>query len=106
MKFITDEEYEIGLKNGLTKHLVYMRVYVNNWDIEKAITTPPMPLEERSRKHPKEYTDLAIKNGIPLITFYSRIKRGWTYEEASTVPPLPVNKRRNFRLGGKKNDKE
>lgn len=106
MPFVTEEEYKIGLKNGLRKQLVYIRVYVSGWDVERAITTPPMPLEERSRKYPKTYTDLATKNGIPLITFYSRIKRGWDIEEASTLPPLPVNKRRNYRLRRNENDKE
>lgn len=29
-----------------------------------------------------------IKNGICLVTFYSRLKKGWSYEEAATKPLL------------------
>lgn len=84
--YITDEQYEIGFKNGLKKPTIYRRVYQYGWDIEKAITTPAIKREYRSRKHPKEITDLALSNGICLVTFYSRLKHGWSYKEAATTP--------------------
>lgn len=85
--YITDEQYDIGIKNGIKKSTIYHRVYDYGWDIEKAITVPPKSRADRSRKYPKEYTDLALKNGICLTTFYSRINtHGWSYEEAATRP--------------------
>lgn len=86
MLYITDEQYEIGFKNNIKKDTIYRRVYQYGWDIEKAITTPVIPREHRSRKYPKEYTDLALSNGMSILTFYSRLKKGWSYEKAATTP--------------------
>lgn len=86
MIYITDEQYKKGIENGLKKITIYRRVYQYGWDIEKAITTPVISREHRSRKHPKKYTDLALSNGICLITFYSRLSKGWSYEDAATKP--------------------
>lgn len=86
MIYITDEQYKIGIENGIKKPTIYRRVYHYGWDIEKAITTPAITREHRSRKYPKEYTDLALANGMSIITFYSRLKKGWSYKEAATIP--------------------
>lgn len=97
MRYISEEEYKIGLKNGLKKSTIYMRVYRYDWDIEKAITTPPTKREYKARKYPKKYTDLALENGICLITFYARVRKGWSLEDAATVKLLT-----NRKTGGKK----
>lgn len=97
MQYLTEEHYKIAEKNGIKEATLYRRVYQYKWDIQKAITTPVIPRSERSRKYPKEYTDLALSNGVCLVTFYTRLKNGWSIEEASTVPPLPVNKRKNHK---------
>ena len=86
MTYITDEQYKIGIENGIKKSTIYRRVYQYGWDIEKAITVPVIDREHRSRKYPKKYTDLALSNGICLVTFYSRLKKGWSFEEAATRP--------------------
>lgn len=86
MIYITEEQYRIGIENGIKKPTIYRRVYQYGWDVEKAITTPVISREHRSRKHPKEYTDLALKNGICMVTFYSRLKKGWGYKLAATKP--------------------
>lgn len=93
MIFITDEQYEIADSNGISKHIVYTRVFQHGWDIEKAIVVPVTPRAYRARKHPKKYTDMAIANGISLCTFYTRLKKGWGYEKASTIKPIPRAKR-------------
>lgn len=36
----------------------------------------------------EEQYNIGIKNGICLVTFYSRLKKGWSYEEAATKPLL------------------
>ena len=97
MIYITDEQYEIGIKNGIKKFTIYSRVYYYGWDIEKAITTPPTKREYKARKYPKKYTDLALENGICLITFYARARKGWSLEDAATVKLLT-----NRKTGGKK----
>ncbi|MBD7914544.1 hypothetical protein H9660_05245 [Clostridium sp. Sa3CUN1] len=97
MIYITDEQYEIGIKNGIKKFTIYSRVYHYGWDIEKAITTPPIKRECKARKYPKKYTDLALENGICLITFYARVRKGWSLEDAATVKLLT-----NRKTGGKK----
>ena len=103
--FITEEHYKIAKENGIQEATLYRRVHQYGWDIEKAITTPPIPRQSRSRKHPKKYTDLALANGVCLITFYARLKRGWTYEQASSIKPLPLyEKLKN--IGGIESDKE
>ena len=92
MEILLKEHYEIGMKNGLKKPTIYRRVFQYGWDINSAITIPAKSREYRSRKHPKKYTDLALKNGICLVTFYSRLKKGWSYEEASTIKPSISNR--------------
>ena len=99
MRYISEEEYKIGLKNGIKRQTMYRRVYQYGWDVEKAIATPPIKRECRARKYPKEITDLALKNGICLITFYARVRKGWSLEEASTVKILT-----NTKTGGSKNE--
>lgn len=80
--YITPEEYDIAKRNGLPKYLVYQRVMVYGWDIERAITQP--------KKEQKSYGTLvriAKQNGIKPNTFYSRIHlRGMTPEEAAVAP--------------------
>lgn len=95
MQYLTEEHYEIGFKNGLKKPTIYRRVYQYGWSIEDAISKPVICRSKRSRKHPKKYTDLALANGICLVTFYSRLKKGWSYEEASTLELGSRLKRRN-----------
>ena len=103
MIYITEEQYKAGIKNGIKKPTIYTRVFEYGWDIEKAINTPTIKKEYKARKYPKKYTDLALSNGICLITFYSRIKKGWSYEDAATIKPIPRNERRIKRVnsGGK-----
>lgn len=93
MQYLTEEHYEIGLKNGLKKPTIYRRVYQYGWSIKDAITKPTINRSKRARKHPKEIVDLALSNGISLITFYARLKYGWSYEEASTIKPKTRRKR-------------
>lgn len=50
MRYISEEEYKIGLKNGLKKPTIYMRVYRYDWNIEKAISVPSKSRRDRARK--------------------------------------------------------
>lgn len=97
MKYITDEQYNIAMKNGVKKSTVYSRVYLYKWDVEKAINTPVITREYRSRKYPKKYTDLALSNGMSIVTFYNRVKSGWSYKKAATEPLLRKKKTKRER---------
>ena len=81
MEYLTDEDYEIAAKNGICKKTAYSRFYQNGWTKEKTITTP-VP---KRRTYPKEWVDLAKKNGISKNLFIMRIRKGLTYEEAATL---------------------
>ena len=81
MEYLTDEDYEIAAKNGICKNTVNSRFYQSGWTREKSITTPVMP----RRTYPKEWVNLAKKNGISKNLFIMRIRRGLTYEEAATL---------------------
>ena len=81
MEYLTDEDYEIAAKNGICKNTVNSRFYQSGWTREKSITTPV----QKRRTYPKEWVDLAEKNGISKILFIMRIRKGLTYEEAATL---------------------
>lgn len=82
--YITPEEYEIALKNGIKKEVVYQRVYRYGWTIKKAITTPTRK-RDMSYKKKNLYVETALKNGISANAYYARLRRGWSKEKASTT---------------------
>lgn len=84
--YVSPEEYEIALKNGIKKENVYQRVYRYNWSIQRAITTPvrkrDMSYKEKGKN---EYLEIALQNGISANAYYVRVSRGWSKEKASTT---------------------
>ena len=87
---ITKEQYKIGLSNGISRSLLIKRVRKCGWDIEKALTHPITPRNERGKKSeiftPKQFKK-AKKNGLSRSTIYSRVLRdGMTPEEAVSTP--------------------
>lgn len=135
--YITPTEYEIAEKNGISKQCLEVRIRSLGWSKFRALNEKPLkfnrlpkewidieiaatkPLQnkssqakkayEASRKYPKEYKDLALKNGISERTFHRRLKSGWDLITASTKPPmtsreiglLTKDKRSNFIYGNK-----
>lgn len=83
--FVSDEQYEIARKNGISRYNAYNRVWRLGWSIEDAITKP-VGQKGFKRKYPIEYLEKAIKNGITNATFIGRVSRGMSYEEACTRP--------------------
>lgn len=77
------EHYEIAEKNGISKENVYQRVKSYGWSIERAITTP---IGSRWLGKYKGFHKTALKNGISLNSFYSRVRLGWKLEDAATKP--------------------
>lgn len=95
---------------GVGKETFHSRLS-RGWSIEDA-ATKPMPTDDEIRAQalqatdhvrvfPKEYVQLAEKNGIPYPTFRMRvIKSGWDYERAATEPVW--TKQQIGRLGAKR----
>ena len=80
MKYITDEDYATAEKNGIKKATVRARVMDFDWEIEKAITTPP----RNFINIPPQILRVLKKNKISIATYRGRINTGWSIERAMT----------------------
>lgn len=86
---------EIAKEHGICYSTLRYRANRLGWDLERAATQPLQDRSiqarnayEKSRKYPKEYKDLALKNGISERTFHRRVKSGWTLEAAAITPTM------------------
>ena len=110
------EWIDIARKNGICYSTFKYRVNILKLNIEIAATKPLQDRKlqakkacEASRKYPKEYKDLALKNGISERTFHKRLESGWDLINASTKPLmtnreiglLTKEKRSHFVYGNK-----
>lgn len=81
-KFITDEQYEIAARNGISRNNVYQRVHNYDYDVERAITEPLRKPSERWMR----WKHIAMAHGVSNEAFNSRIRQGLTEEDAATKP--------------------
>ena len=81
--YITDEEYEIAEKNGISKDTLNFRIRRMGWNKEKALTKPPRKYTDRAKQ-----VEIAKSNGIGRSTFYDRLSYGWKVEDACTIPVM------------------
>ena len=81
--YITDEEYAIAKKNGISKHTLNYRIRQMGWGKEKALTTKPRKYTDRAKQ-----VEIAKANGISRATFYDRLSDGWKVEDAYTIPVM------------------
>ena len=81
--YITDEEYEIAEKNGISKDTLNFRIRRMGWDKEKALTTKTRKYTDRTKQ-----IEIAKANGIGRSTFYDRLADGWKVEDAYTIPVM------------------
>ncbi|MEW9139778.1 hypothetical protein [Bacillus wiedmannii] len=79
--YITDEQYLIANRNGISKKNVYQRVNECGWSIEKAITKPLH--NTKNKKTDRALMLLAELNGISYDTYKKRIKDGMDPHEAA-----------------------
>jgi len=80
--YITPQQYNIALENGISDRLATERVRTLGWTVEKAITQP----SRKSRKY-GHWLEVAKENNVTLCVLYSRVSRqGMTMEEAATTP--------------------
>ena len=77
--YITPEDYEEAEKNGISKTLLYQRVRIYNWSIERAINT-----KKRGSQITSEEWREGVRNGLSRHLILSRLRRGWDLERACT----------------------
>ncbi|WP_410512069.1 hypothetical protein PaeBR_18795 [Paenibacillus sp. BR2-3] len=94
--YITPEDYERAATQGVSRMRLEYRIRSWAWEKERAISTPPRPLQDRS-----EWRKVAEANGIPRALFYNRIlHHGWGEERAATQPiATDVDRAANARIG-------
>lgn len=97
--YITDAEYAIAERNGISKANVYNRVNHLGWSVERAITESIRKPDAVRMK----YLQLAKKNNISATLYCNRLKEGWGYREAATTPKIDskdigkIRRERNIR---------
>ncbi|WP_195723877.1 hypothetical protein [Bacillus sp. RIT694] len=79
--YITDEQYLIANRNGISKKNVYQRVNEYGWSIEKAITKPLH--NTKNKNTDRALMLLAELNGISYAAYKRRIKDGMDPHEAA-----------------------
>lgn len=79
--YITDEQYLIANRNGISKKNVYQRVNEYGWSVEKAITQPLH--NTKNKKTDRTLMLLAELNGVNYGTYKKRIKDGMDPHEAA-----------------------
>jgi hypothetical protein len=78
---ITPEQYAVAAQNGVGKWALISRLN-NGWELEKALTTPPVP----RRKYSEHWLQVAEQNGISKPMYWQRVKQmGWSEEKAATT---------------------
>lgn len=84
---------KIAANHGICYSTLRYRANRLGWDLEMAATQPLQDRKiqakrayEKSRKYPKEFKELAEKNGISERTFHHRLESGWNIEKAATRP--------------------
>lgn len=93
MQELTKDDIKAAKENGISYGALYHRVYMRDWDIDRAVTEPLHdPKLDRTSKNQKWY-DLGAKNGIPRRLVWLRHYNGWSWEKAATDPVRPYNKR-------------
>ena len=85
--YITPNQYEIALGNGISNKILAQRVRSSGWNIEKASV---MPLQNQgNRKITAEMMETLKRNNISLDIYRRRIKRyAWSIEKALNTPVL------------------
>lgn len=79
--YITPEEYAAAAQLGIQSAMLDRRIREQGWSKERAMTTPPRKLTDRSR-----WRAVAEANGIGYNSFMNRIHMGWSEEQAATRP--------------------
>ena len=82
--YITPQQYEIGLSNGISHSTLTFRVRRYGWGINRACNEPVKQQNATS----EEIKMVLKQNNISVRTFKRRINAGWDSEKAIKTPPL------------------
>ncbi|EJR08744.1 hypothetical protein F8161_24155 [Bacillus cereus] len=85
-RWLTDEEYQQAESNGISRRVLYMRMYRYGWELQEALTTPPRTYWHMNEGKSNKWLELATENGINSSTFYSRVNNGWDPKDAASIP--------------------
>lgn len=82
--YITEEEYELAAKFGISRLVLEQRIRRHKWDRHRALT---QPVQERGKLN--RWKQVAKNNGINENTFLKRVNNlGWHPALAATTKPL------------------
>lgn len=85
---ISSEEKVQASANGVSPQLLYQRINVYNWSVERAINEKVGETALNGKSYTEEHLKIAEKNGISRQCFNNRINTyGWSVDDAMTVPP-------------------
>lgn len=83
---INKNDYLVAEQNGIPKKTVQSRVYVNGWEVERAVS---QPVQRQNELWP-QWKDRCL---VSMNSFYRRMKEGMTPEQAALTPPIPRSER-------------
>lgn len=95
MEYLTDEDYEIALSNGISKERAYSRFYKESLTRTEAITKP---VQRQVRGRYEKWKSICDQNGVSRKLFLNRCHNGWTEERAATTRKFSASER--AKLGG------
>jgi hypothetical protein len=78
MEYLTEHDFEIAARHGISRHNAYQRFYMYGWDKERAITEPMRSAVSNKRK--------CQEIGLSYHTFLKRRANGWSVERALSEP--------------------
>lgn len=79
---LTEKHFETAASNGISKEVVYARIYINKWAIQTAITKP---VKHNYKLLTDDQYAIAAGNGISRRTAHHRVKfLKWPIEKAIT----------------------
>lgn len=90
--FISDEDYRRAGENGISKHLLYGRVQVGAWDLERAITQPV-----RRRFCCDKVVEIAKEHGISIDLLRRRVRKGNLSPYQASIKPVQPTARKKIK---------
>lgn len=98
---------DLVTESGINYLILYNRIVRDNWDVETAVSTPP--LSKKPIRHfvihkgiKKALSDLATETGISYGCLFHRMKSGLSVEAAISLKFVPRRKPKDLAKGIKR----